>query len=119
MSDPVDDFFNGLAQRGYEPMLHHNKGSIRFDLTDGHTVDHWRVTIDSGKVTVGRDDAPADTEVTEDRAIMVDAIQGKQSVMIALALGQMWVSGNVEQLASFQRLFAQPPETVTTRAARG
>jgi putative sterol carrier protein len=119
MSDPVEDFFNALAQRGYEPMLHHNQGSIRFDLKDGDTVDHWRVMIDMGKVTVGRDDAPADTEVTEDRANMVDAIQGKQTVMVAIGLGQMWVSGDIEQLVSFQRLFAQQPEMVTTRAARG
>lgn len=119
MSDPVEDFFNGLARRGYEPVLHHNGGSIRFDLKDGEAIDHWRVTIDMGKVAVGHDDLAADTVVTEDRATMVDAIQGKQSVMIALGLGQMWVSGDIERLISFQRLFAQPAEMATTQEARG
>jgi hypothetical protein len=30
MTDAVDEFFNGLAQRGYEPLMRHNGGSIRF-----------------------------------------------------------------------------------------
>ena len=35
MTDPVEEFFDGLAERGYEPLLQHNSGSIRFDVTDG------------------------------------------------------------------------------------
>jgi hypothetical protein len=118
MSDPVEEFFSGLARRGYEPVLHHNVGSIRFDVQDGDAIDHWRVAIDMGKVMVGRDDAAADTVVTVGRGTMVDAIQGKQTFMIAIALGQMWVTGDIERLVSFQRLFAQQPEMVTTQTGR-
>src|SRR5215468_10442892 len=89
MTDAVEEFFNGLAERGYEPLLRHSSGSIRFDVTDGGAVDHWRVTIDQGKVMVGRDDAAADTVVTQDRAVLVDAIEGRQNAMIALGLGQV------------------------------
>jgi putative sterol carrier protein len=118
MTDPVEEFFNGLAQRGYEPLLQHNSGSIRFDLKDGDAIDHWRVTIDQGKLAVGRDDAAADTVVIQDRATLVDAIQGKQNVMIALGLGQIGVSGDIERLVSFQRLFGKRPEMATTRTGR-
>jgi putative sterol carrier protein len=118
MTDVVEEFFNGLAGRGYEPLLVHDSGSIRFDVKDGNAVDHWRVTSDQGKVTVGRDDAASDTVVTQDRAILVDLIQGKQNIMIALGLGQVGLSGDTERLISFQRLFGQRPEMATTGTGR-
>jgi hypothetical protein len=118
MTDAVEEFFNGLAQRGFEPLLQHNSGSIRFDVKDGGAVDHWRVTIDQGKLTVGRDEAAADTVVTQDRAVLVDAIQGKQNMMIALGLGQVGISGDTERLVSFQRLFGNRPEMATTHTGR-
>jgi putative sterol carrier protein len=118
MGDAVEEFFNGLGQRGYEPLLQHNSGSIRFDLKDGGAVDHWRVAIDQGKLTVGQDDAAADTVVTQDRGTLIDAIEGKQNVMIAIGLGQVGISGDMERLVSFQRLFGKRPEMATTQTAR-
>jgi putative sterol carrier protein len=118
MTDAVEDFFNGLAQRGFEPLLRHDSGSIRFDVRDGGAVDHWRVTNDQGKVTVGRDDAAADTVVTQDRAVLVDLIQGKANMINALFLGQVGLSGDNERAISFQRLFGQRPEMATAQAAR-
>jgi hypothetical protein len=118
MTDAVEEFFNALAQRGYEPLLRHDSGSIRFDVTDDGAVEHWRVTNDQGKVTVGRDDAAADTVVTQDRAVLVDAIQGKQNMIIALWHGQIGLSGDYERAISFQRLFGNRPELATTQAAR-
>ncbi len=118
MTDPVEEFFNGLVQRGYEPLLQHNSGSIRFDLKDGAAVEHWRVTIDQGTLTVGREDAAADTVVTQDRAVLVDAIQGKQNIMIAIGLGQIGIQGDMERLVSFQRLFGNRPEMATTQTGR-
>jgi len=118
MSDPVEEFFNGLTQRGYEPLLRHDSGSIRFDVKDGGAVDHWRVTIDEGKVTVGRDDAAADTLVTQDRSVLVDAIQGKENMVISVWLGQVGVTGDYERLVSFQRLFGNRPEMATAQAGR-
>jgi putative sterol carrier protein len=118
MTDPVEEFFSGLAQRGYEPLLQHNSGSIRFDLRDGGVTDHWRVTIDRGKVSVGHEEAAADTVVTQDRSVLMDAIAGKQNMMIAIMLGQVGITGDTERLVSFQRLFGQRPEMATTQAAR-
>jgi hypothetical protein len=118
MTDAVEEFFNGLARRGYEPLLRHSSGSIRFDVKDdGGAIDHWRVAIDQGKVTVARDDAAADTVVTQDRAVLINAIEGKRTMMIALGLGEIGLSGNFERAISFQRLFGRRPEMATTRAA--
>jgi hypothetical protein len=118
MTDPVEEFFNGLAQRGYEPLLQHSTGSIRFDLQDGAVADHWRVTIDHGKVSVGHDDLTADTVVTEDRATFADAVQHRQSMMISILLGQVGLAGNIERLVTFARLFGRQPEMANAQAAR-
>jgi putative sterol carrier protein len=118
VTDIVEDFFNGLAQRGFEPLLRHDSGSIRFDVKDGGAVDHWRVTNHQGTVTVGRDDAAADTVVTQDRAVLVDLIQGKENMINALFLGQVGLSGDNERAISFQRLFGQRPEMAVAQAAR-
>jgi hypothetical protein len=118
VGDPVEEFFEGLAQRGFDPLLRHDRGSIRFDVKDGQAIDHWRVTNDRGNVTVGRDDAPADTVVTQDRATLIDAIQGRKNLMIVLGLGQVGVSGDMERLVSFQRLFGDRQELAITRTGR-
>lgn len=118
MTDPVGEFFNGLAERGFEPLLQHNSGSIRFDVMDAGEADRWLVTIDRGTVAIGRDDATADTVVTLERAVLVDAIRGKQNLVIALWLGQVGMSGDSERLISFQRLFARQPEPATAQADR-
>jgi hypothetical protein len=118
MTDQVEDFFTALGQREYEPLLQHNSGSIRFDLTDGGVTDHWRVSIDRGKLTVGHEEAAADTVVTQDRSVLADAIVGKQNLLNALMLGQAGITGDVERLVSFQRLFGHHPQTATTQTAR-
>jgi hypothetical protein len=118
MTDAAEEFFNGLAQRGYEPLLQHNSGTIRFDLQHGGVSDHWRVTIDQGKVTVGHDDAAADTVVTLDRGTFVDAVEAKQNIMVSVMLGQVGISGDTERAVSFQRLFGNRPEMATAQTDR-
>jgi hypothetical protein len=118
MNDPVEEFFTGLGKRGFEPLLQHISGSIRFDLSDGGVTDHWRVAIDRGKLTVGRGEAAADTVVTQDRSVLADAIVGKQNLLNAMMLGQAGITGDVENLVSFQRLFGNRPEMATTKTAR-
>ena len=118
MTDPVEEFFNALGKRGYEPLLQHNSGSIRFDLLDGGVTDHWRVVIDRGKVTVGREEAAADTVVTQGRPVLVDAVVGKQNLLNAIMLGQVGLTGDIERLVSFQRLFGHRPQMATTQTAR-
>jgi putative sterol carrier protein len=118
MTDQVEDFFTALGQRGYEPLLQHSSGSIRFDLLDGGVPDHWQVSVDRGKVTVGREEAAADAVVTQDRSVLADVILGKQNLLNAAMLGLVGVSGDVEKVVSFQRLFGHHPLTTTTQTAR-
>lgn len=114
MTDVVDRFFDGLTQRGYEPMLQRANGTIRFDLHEGDSTDHWRVSIDHGHVTVRHDDAASDTVITEERETMADTILGKKTIMIAIAQGQVGLSGDSERFVIFQRLFGREPEAAMT-----
>jgi len=63
MTDIVREFFEKLAARGHEPLLHMVSGSLRFELSAGARIELWRVAIKRGDVTVARDGAKADCVV--------------------------------------------------------
>jgi hypothetical protein len=105
MGDPVEDFFTGLGRRGYEPLLQHVAGSIRFDLIHGNEVDHWWIGIDRGHVTVQREEREAKSVAKEDRATLVDIILGRRNAMTAFMQGETGYTGDGEALVMFQRLF--------------
>jgi hypothetical protein len=91
MGDPIEDFFDGLARRGYEPLLQHTVGSIRFDVLDGEQTDHWWVGVERGRVTVCHEDRAAGSVVRQDLR------------------GEAGHSGESEPLVVFQRLFPDRP----------
>jgi hypothetical protein len=105
MSDPIEDFFDGLAKRGYEPLLQHVIGSIRFDLLNGDETDHWWVGLDRGKVEVLHEDRLAKSIARQDRATFVDAILGRRNPMTTFLQGDAGYSGEGEPLVIFARLF--------------
>ncbi len=107
MSDPVEDFFQDLAQRGYEPLLQHTAGSIRFDLLDGHQTDHWWVGIDRGRLSVHHEDREATSITREDRSTFSDVILGRRNAMTTFLQGDAGYIGDSETLVMFQRLFGQ------------
>jgi hypothetical protein len=125
MSDPIEDFFNGLAHRGYEPLLQHTVGSVRYDLISGEGTDHWWVAIDRGKVTVAHEDRVAGSVVRQERQTLVDTIEGRVNPLTAFLRGEAGYTGETEPLVVFQRLFperddppAQPKAAQPVGAAR-
>lgn len=115
MTDPVEEFFDRLAQRGYEPLLQHTAGSIRFDLVDGDDTDHWWVGIDRGRVTVCHEDRAAKSVAQQERTTMVDTILGRVNPTSAFLRGEAGYSGDTEPIVVFQRLF--PDRTLASGAA--
>ena len=113
MGDPVEDFFVGLGQRGYEPLLQHIAGSIRFDLLHGDEVDHWWVGIDRGRVTVQHEDREANSVAKEDRSTLTDVILGRRSALTTFLRGDAAYAGEGEPLVVFQRLFPSRAGTGT------
>ena len=53
--DATAEFFDGLAKRGPEPLLGKTQATVRFDIADGRTTDHWLLGIaDDGALDVSR-----------------------------------------------------------------
>jgi putative sterol carrier protein len=115
MTDPVEEFFDRLAGRGYDPLVQHLTHTVRFDLRDGEATDHWIVVVDRGRITVSHGDGPADSVAIEDRATMVDIILGRNNQMTALLRGEIGYEGNGEPLVIMQRLF--PDRSMAAAAA--
>ena len=107
--DPTQEFFDGLAARGHEPLLEGASGSIRFDLSDGTTVHHWTVKLDEGDVAVSKKDGKSDAVVSADRAFFDRLTRGRENAMAATLRGVVKVKGDLGLMLQFQRIFPGPP----------
>lgn len=122
MPATAHEFFAGLAERGYEPVLHAASGTVRFDLRDGGKVERWFVAIERGTVSVTRKRAQADCVVTTERGLFDRIVSGRANAMTAFLRGLIGLEGDPELLLLFQRLFPGPVrqerEAGVRRAAR-
>jgi len=108
MSDTTQAFFEGLAKRGYEPLLHSVTGTIRWDIED---AGNWYVIVDKGSVTVSRDTAGADCVAACNREDFERMAVGKQNPVTLFMQGKMKFAGNPGLAQMFQRLF--PDESLS------
>jgi len=107
-TDPVGEFFRGLAGRGREPLLANVSGTLRFDLIDEEAVEHWYLTVKNGDVAVSRSDAEADAVVRTVKVVFEGMTAGKVNAMAAALRGALVPRGNLALVVSFQRLFPGP-----------
>lgn len=103
------DFFADLERREREPLLRAATGTLRFDLADGESVEHWSVAIDKGAMSVSQTAAKADCVVSADRSTFDRIAGGEANAMVALVRGLVGVEGEIQLLLLFQRLFPGPP----------
>jgi len=54
MANATSAFFERLAERGTAPELERTTGTLRVDVERDGQVDHWRVEMRRGAVTVSR-----------------------------------------------------------------
>lgn len=118
MADATSRFFDGLSQREHEPRLGRTNGSVRIDLDREGTVEHWRVELRRGVVTVSHAAGPADGVIRADAALFEDLARGHANAMAATLRGQLLMEGSPAVLARFQRLFPSPTGRRMTSSAR-
>jgi len=82
-TDPVCEFFRGLAERGREPLLQNVSGTLRFDLVDGEGIEHWYLTIKNGDVAVSHKDAEADALIRTAKVLFEGITTGRVNAMAA------------------------------------
>jgi putative sterol carrier protein len=107
-SGSTSEFFDALAERGYEPMLEKVDGAARFDVVDNGRTERWLVTIEKGQIRVSRTNARAATVVRSDRRTFDQAAAGKLNVMAAVLRGEIGIEGDLRFLVRLQRLFPRP-----------
>src|SRR5947208_7943780 len=103
-------FFERLAARGREPMLGSTSGTLRFDVTEGGSVEPWYITVRKGDVDVSHSDASADAILRVDKELLAAMIAGRVNAMTAVLRGELEPQGDFGLLISFQRVFAAHTE---------
>ena len=104
----IQELFEALARREYEPLLDKAVGSARFDIVDGKRVERWFVAIDKGHIRVSRKNTRADTIVRGDRRSFERAAAGQLNAMAAVLRGELVIEGDARFLVRLQRLFPRP-----------
>lgn len=108
----TEAFFEGLAERGHEPLLRSASGTLRVDLDDGGGVEHWYVTIKKGDVIVSHRNVKADAVVHTDKALFHGMVTGEVNATAAALRGVLFPEGDMGHMGLFilfQRLFPGPP----------
>jgi putative sterol carrier protein len=107
----TEAFFERVAETDYEPLLARIKGTLRFDLDESGTIEHWFVSVDRGRVSVSHRNAAADAVLEADRSMFEQVLDGRINAMAAVLRGAIVPKGDLGLLISFQRLFrrSMPP----------
>jgi len=109
MAQSTGEFFEGLAERGHEPLLEKATGSIRFDLANGKKSQRWLVSIDKGDVAVSHKNSAPDCTVQSSEKLFDEIVLGEENAMAAVLRGALTIEGDPELLVLFQRIFPGPP----------
>jgi len=107
--DATEGFFAELASRRHEPLLHSAVGTVRVDIHDGKTLEHYFVAMNKGEVKVSSKSGQADAVIDIDRTLFDEIAVGKLNFNAALLRGILKVEGNLGLLTLFARTFPGPP----------
>ncbi len=108
MSETTQAFFERLAERGYEPLLHSVSGTFRWNIQDAGS---WFVVVDNGALSVSRDASAADCVAACSKEDFERMVVGKQNPTTLFLQGKMKIAGNLVLAQMFQRLL--PDESLS------
>jgi putative sterol carrier protein len=109
MPNATTEFFEGLNERGHDPLLEKASGAIRFDLETNKGIDHWYVQIENGDVRVSQKNGKADCVLRTDATVFEGMAEGRVNATAASLRGVVAAEGDLSLLIQFQRLFPGPP----------
>jgi putative sterol carrier protein len=110
MTTATEAFFNSLADRGYEPLLHRASGTVRVDLGDVP----WYLELHKGRVNVSRRDDAAECVVRAEPANFDKVASGQTNAMAALLRNEVMFEGDPGLIVLLQKLFPWPKEGSTS-----
>ncbi len=106
--DAVTRFFENIASKGYEPLLHHASGTVRLDLRNEEAIEHWYLTMLKGDVTVSHRKGKADATLRMDKKLFEGMTKGGVNLNASLLRGLLEVEGDLGLLSAFDRLLPGP-----------
>jgi hypothetical protein len=120
MTDPTEEFFEGLNERPLPDRLHKINGSIRLDLLRDGELDHWFVAVAGGTVSVSRENRDADCVITTSKELFDRIVSGEASLNASLYQAALGLEGNYQMLGVFRNLLPGPrnakdPRTIARR----
>jgi putative sterol carrier protein len=119
VADVTKEFFDGLGQRGREPLLRKSRGTVRFEIVDGKRTERCYVTVDRGDITVSGRGARAEAVIRADRALFERIATGELNPIAAVLRGELAIEGDWRLLVLVQRLFPGPPTKKASRRVAG
>jgi hypothetical protein len=111
-TDHVDRFFDDLALRGHEPLLHGATGTLQIELTDGAEPASWWITIDRGDLSVSRRGTKPDAWFRSERSLFEGMLAGSVNANAAMLRGLLAVGGDLGLVTAFSRLLPGPPKSL-------
>jgi SCP-2 sterol transfer family len=107
--DPISEFFAMLAAPGHLTTFEGASATLRFDLRDDGTDEHWHLAVADGDVIVTRDRVQADVIVSIRRDHFEEMVTGRLNAQAAILRGLLDSEGSMAALMMFQRCLPGPP----------
>ena len=112
-NDRIGEFFDQLVATP-QPLLRDVKATLRIDVGQDSTVQHWLLRIDNGRVAVSHRNTRADAVIVADRTLLERMLSGEANGLTAALRGQLRVDGDTRVVVGFSRLLPSPPGRRTT-----
>jgi hypothetical protein len=112
----IHEFRARLESGEYQPLLRRASGTLRFDLVDGDTTEHFSVELHKGDATISHKRGKADATIVVDKQLFADMVRGTVNAMAATLRGTIRVDGDLGLIVLFQRAFPSPPAGIAKPA---
>ncbi|MEV0724889.1 SCP2 sterol-binding domain-containing protein [Micromonospora purpureochromogenes] len=102
------EFLERLTSRRRPQLPETLSGTIRLDLHDGGSTEHWYLTVHDQCVDVTRSPDDADLVVRADREVFDRLVDGRTEVVQSLMRNELTVQGEMRLLLALRRIFPGP-----------
>ncbi|GAB3180060.1 SCP-2 sterol transfer family protein [Micromonospora palomenae] len=102
------EFLQRLTSRRRPQLPETLSGTIRLDLHDGGSTEHWYLTVHDQSLDVTRSPDDADLVVRADREVFDRLVDGRTEVVQSLMRNELTVQGEVRLLLALRRIFPGP-----------
>lgn len=102
-ADDVEEFFRGLCDLKYHPLLARARGWVRYELVEDGRIDPWLIAVNEGAIAVTHSDGPAECTARVGRALFMRICRGEVKQVVAVLRGAMEPGGDIELLQAIGR----------------